>query len=78
MIKYKSDGGYFMGDGRYVYMVVNEKDRDRPFTDLIGSDVMINGEVYRVENVEAYAIWHIKKGKYIGLLVTKQKTNDGN
>jgi precorrin-6B methylase 2 len=47
------------------------------------NDIVVRGNsplgvIYRVENVEAYAIRHIKKGKYIGLLVTKQTTNDGN
>lgn len=54
-----------------VFVVENEKTRDRDKNDLLGSEVIIDGINYIVKGVESYAMSTIPAGAAIGLLVSE-------
>ncbi len=66
-MEYKSlDIVEIAGRGR-VFIV--EMDKDGVRNDLIGSEVTIDGQKYKVRGVEAFSIERIYEGQRIGLLV---------
>jgi hypothetical protein len=68
-MEYKSlDTFEIKGRGK-VFIVENDKDRDRDNNDLLGSEVIIDGQKYNVKSIESFAILKIAKGQKIGLLV---------
>lgn len=68
-MEYKSlDTFEIKGRGK-VFVVENEKDRIRDDNDLLGSEVVIDGQPYVVKGVESFPIHKIIKGQKIGLLV---------
>jgi hypothetical protein len=68
-MEYKSIDTYEIKGRGKVFIVVNDKERDRDNNDLVGSNVIIDGENYIVKGVESYAIPKISKGQLIGLLI---------
>jgi hypothetical protein len=68
-MEYKSLDIFEIKDKGKVFVVENDKDRNRDDNDLIGSEVIIDGENYKVRGVESFAIPIIAKGQKIGLLV---------
>lgn len=68
-MEYKSlDTFEIKGKGK-VFVVENDKDRNRDNNDLVGSEVIIDGQKYNVKGIESHAIQKIAKGQKIGLLV---------
>jgi hypothetical protein len=69
IIQYKSlDTFEIKGIGK-IFVVENDKDRNRDNNDLFGSKVIIDGQKYKVKGIESFAIQKIAKGDKIGLLV---------
>jgi hypothetical protein len=72
MIEYTSiSTNEIVGRGR-VFVVKNDRDRDRHHIGLHGEHVKIDGVVYTVKGVE-YFHWRdvIPEGQHIGLLVNE-------
>jgi hypothetical protein len=65
-----TDQNEIVGRGT-VFIVTNPQERDRGELNshYLGSEVMINGQVYKVKGVESYTVPIIYKGMKIGLLV---------
>lgn len=68
-MEYKSLDVFEVKERGKVFIVENDKDRDRSNNDLIGSAVIIDGQNYKVVGVESFALTKIAKGDKIGLLV---------
>ncbi len=68
-MEYKSVGQYEIKGRGTVFVVENDKDRQRDKNDLLGSDVIIDGANYKVKGIESHAVPMIYKGQKIGLLV---------
>lgn len=68
-MEYKSLDTFEIKNRGRVFVVENDKDRDRDNNDLLGSEVIIDGKNYKVKGVESFAIQKIYKGQKIGLLV---------
>lgn len=68
-MEYKSLDTFEINGRGKVFVVENDKDRDRDKNDLLGSEVTIDGVNYKVRGVESFAIHKIRKGQKIGLLV---------
>lgn len=69
-MEYKSISTYEIKDRGKVFIVENDKDRDRDNNGLLGSEVIIDGNKYKVLGVESLPMKTITKGQTIGLLVT--------
>lgn len=69
MLQYTSLSTYNIKGRGKVFVVENHKTMDNPALELIGTDVIIDGEKYNVKSVEAFAIMRILEGQKIGLLV---------
>lgn len=61
MLKYTSLGRHQVKDRGILYSVINEKDRERSNNDLVGEEVRIDGEEFKVKGVEYYTL----KKKYL-------------
>jgi hypothetical protein len=70
-MEYKSLDTYEVKGRGKVFVVKNDKDRDRDKNDLIGSAVIIDGMKYLVLGVESFAVQKIAQGDKIGLLVSR-------
>lgn len=68
-MEYKSLETFEIKNRGRVFVVENDKDRDRDNNDLLGSEVIIDGKNYKVKGVESFVIQKIYKGQKIGLLV---------
>lgn len=68
-MNYKSLDSFEVKDRGTVYIVENDKDRDRNHMGLVGTIVFIDTMPHTVLGVDAFTLPKILKGEKIGLLV---------
>lgn len=70
-MEFKSESEHYITGRGKVFVVKNDRDRNRDDNDLVGKVVIIDGKSYKVNGVESFALPTIKKDALIGLLVSE-------
>lgn len=73
MREFTSEGWWYLKDRGDVASVLNDEEYENGKGHLVGETVKIDGFVYTVKGVEAYAKPIIRKGERINLLVAEPR-----
>jgi len=68
-MEYESLDTFEIKERGTVFVVVNDKDRKFGCPDMIGKEVIIDGQTHTVKGIESFCIPIIAKGLKIGILV---------